>query len=300
MNRTQGGPIPAPTVVRWARPHPWRRPLRRLRRDGLARVGLVMLFAVLCASLVAPLVGQALGLDPTTLNLQARLESPSARHWLGTDEVGRDVFIRLLYAGRVSLLIGAVATIMALALGISLGVLSGFYRGWVDDTSNALIQLTLNIPSLMLLILLSVVFDPSVLALAVILGLLSWQGTARQVRASIMSLSHAEYAVAARAIGVRDRGLMVAHLLPNVVPLMVVIAGFDVAHAILAEAALSALGLGVQPPTASWGNMLSKSFQYALKAPWLVVSPGVMIFVTVLSVFLIADGLRDSLDPRLN
>jgi peptide/nickel transport system permease protein len=277
----------------------WGRAARHLRRDRLSLLAGGLLGLVALLSVGAPLIGAILHLDPEAQALLARLEAPSARHWLGTDELGRDVLIRVLYAGQVSLLIGVLATATALVVGVSLGVLAGFYRGWVDDAINALIQTTVNIPLLFLLILLSVIFSPGVLGLAIILGLLSWQGTARQVRAMVLSVSQRDYIAAARVLGSTNTRLMVRHVLPNVLAIVLVVAGFDVAGAILAESGLSALGLGVQPPTASWGNMLAKSFQYALKAPWLVASPGVMIFLTVLSVFLSADGLRDALDPRL-
>jgi peptide/nickel transport system permease protein len=277
----------------------WRRAVRHLRADGVSVFALVLLVVVALLSLAAPLIGRVLGLDPAAQELLVRLEGPSSAHWLGTDELGRDIFIRVLYAGQVSLLIGLLATATALAVGVSLGVLAGFYRGWVDDAINALVQTTANIPLLFLLILLSVIFAPGVLGLAVILGLLSWQGTARQVRAVVLSVSQREYIDAARVLGSSNLRLMVHHVMPNVASIVLVVAGFDVAAAILAESGLSALGLGVQPPTASWGNMLAKSFQYALKAPWLVAAPGVMIFLTVFSVFLTADGLRDALDPRI-
>jgi peptide/nickel transport system permease protein len=277
----------------------WQRAFRHLRADRVTVVAATLLTAVAIVSIGAPLIGRLLDLDPSAQELLVRLEGPSARHWLGTDELGRDILIRVLYAGQVSLLIGVLATITALAIGVTLGVLAGFYRGWVDDAINALVQTTSNIPLLFLLILLSVIFSPGVPGLAVILGLLSWQGTARQVRAVVLSVSQRDYIDAAQVLGSNNLRLMTRHVLPNVLSIVLVVAGFDVAAAILAESGLSALGLGVQPPTASWGNMLAKSFQYALKAPWLVVAPGVMIFVTVFSVFLSADGLRDALDPRL-
>ncbi len=278
----------------------WQRAFRHLRRDRVTVFAFGLLVLVSLLSLSAPLIGRLLNLDPASADLLARLEPPSAQHWLGTDEVGRDILIRVLYAGRVSLLIGVLATATALAIGVSLGLLAGFYRGWVDDAINALIQTTVNIPLLFLLILLSVLFSPGVVGLAFILGLLSWQGTARQVRAVVLSVSRRDYIEAARVLGSTNGYLMARHIFPNVVSIVLVVAGFDVAGAILAESGLSALGLGVQPPIASWGNMLAKSFQYALKAPWLVISPGVMIFLTVFSVFLIADGLRDALDPRIS
>jgi peptide/nickel transport system permease protein len=278
----------------------WQRAARHLRGDRVTLAAFVLLLLVALASLSAPLVAHARHLDPSAQDLLSRLEKPSGAHWLGTDDLGRDIAIRLLYAGRISLLIGVLAMATALAIGVTLGVLAGFYRRWVDDAINAVIQVTVNIPLLFLLILLSVIFSPSVVGLALILGLFSWQGTARQVRAVVLSVSQRDYIDAARVLGSTNGRIMLRHILPNVVSIMLVVAGFDIAGAILAESGLSALGFGVQPPTASWGNMLSKSFQYATKAPWLVISPGVAIFLTVLSVFLIADGLRDALDPRLS
>ncbi len=278
----------------------WQRAYRHLRRDRVTLFAGVLLLLVTLLSLAAPVVGHLLDKDPAMQDLLSRLEKPSHAHWLGTDELGRDILIRLLYAGRISLLIGVLATLTSLVIGVSLGVLGGFYRRWVDDAINGLIQMTVNIPLLFLLILLSVIFSPGVVGLALILGLFSWQGTARQVRAVVLSVSQHDYIDAARVLGSSNGRLMFRHIFPNVISTVLVVAGFDIAGAILAESGLSALGFGVQPPTASWGNMLSKSFQYALKAPWLVVSPGIMIFLTVLSVFLIADGLRDALDPRIS
>jgi len=278
----------------------WQRAYRHLRRDRVTIFACILLLLVTLLSLAAPLLGHLLDKDPAMQDLLSRLEKPSRAHWLGTDELGRDILIRLLYAGRISLLIGVLATLTSLVIGVSLGVLGGFYRRWVDDAINGLIQTTVNIPLLFLLILLSVIFSPGVVGLALILGLFSWQGTARQVRAIVLSVSQRDYIDAARVLGSSNGRLMFRHIFPNVISTVLVVAGFDIAGAILAESGLSALGFGVQPPTASWGNMLSKSFQYALKAPWLVVSPGVMIFLTVLSVFLIADGLRDALDPRIS
>jgi peptide/nickel transport system permease protein len=278
----------------------WQRARRHLQTDRISISAGLLLAVVALVSLGAPVIGRVLNLDPAAQELLLRLEGPSARHWLGTDELGRDILIRVLYAGQVSLLIGVLATVTALTIGVTLGMLAGFYRGWVDDGINALVQTTANIPLLFLLILLSVVFSPGVPGLAIILGLLSWQGTARQVRGVVLSVSQRDYIDAARVLGSSNVRLMVRHVLPNVLSIVLVVAGFDVAGAILAESGLSALGLGVQPPTASWGNMLAKSFQYALKAPWLVAAPGVMIFLTVFSVFLSADGVRDALDPRLS
>lgn len=276
------------------------RALRHLWRDRITMFAIVLLLIIAVISLGAPLIARMLDLDPERQELLTRMQGPSSDHWLGTDDVGRDVLIRLIYAGRVSLLVGILAAGTAFVIGVTLGLLAGFYGGWVDDAINALIQTTINIPLLFLLILLSVIFAPSVAGLAFILGLLSWQGNARQIRAAVFSARQRDYVDAARVLGSSNQRLMVRHIFPNVASIVLIVTGFDVAGAILAESGLSALGLGVQAPTASWGNMLAKSFQYATSAPWLVVSPGVMIFLTVLSIFLIADGVRDALDPRIS
>ncbi|HLU35628.1 MAG TPA: ABC transporter permease [Thermomicrobiales bacterium] len=278
----------------------WQRAFRHLRQDKVTVFAFFLLLIITLLSVGAGVIGQAMDLDPNKTNLLTRMKPPSREHWLGTDDVGRDVFIRLLYAGRVSLLVGVLSAATAFVIGVSLGLLSGFYGRWVDDSVNALIQTTINIPLLFLLILLSVIFRPGVAGLAVIIGLFSWQNNARQIRAAVLSQKERDFVDAARVLGSGDGRLMWRHIFPNVVSIVLVVTGFDVAGAILAESSLSALGLGVQPPTASWGNMLAKSFDFGTKAPWLVVSPGVMIALTVFSIFLLADGIRDALDPRIS
>jgi peptide/nickel transport system permease protein len=278
----------------------WQRAFRHLRRDKVTVFAFFLLLTITLLSVGAGIIGQVLDLDPNKTNLLTRMKPPSREHWLGTDDVGRDVFIRLLYAGRVSLLVGVLSAATAFVIGVSLGLLSGFYGRWVDDSVNALIQTTINIPLLFLLILLSVIFRPGVAGLAVIIGLFSWQNNARQIRAAVLSQKERDFVDAARVLGSGDGRLMWRHIFPNVISIVLVVTGFDVAGAILAESSLSALGLGVQPPTASWGNMLAKSFDFGTKAPWLVVSPGVMIALTVFSIFLLADGIRDALDPRIS
>jgi peptide/nickel transport system permease protein len=278
----------------------WQRAFRHIRQDKLTVFAFFLLLLISLASIGAGVIADVLELDPNKTNLLSRLKPPSAEHWLGTDDVGRDIFIRLLYAGRVSLLVGVLAAATAFVIGVSLGLLAGFYGRFVDDAVNALIQTTINIPLLFLLILLSVIFRPGVVGLAIILGLLSWQGNARQIRAAVMSQKERDFVDAARVLGSKDGRIMWRHIFPNVTSIVLVVTGFDVAGAILAESSLSALGLGVQPPTASWGNMLAKSFDFGTKAPWLIISPGVMIFLTVFSIFLIADGIRDALDPRIS
>lgn len=278
----------------------WQRAFRHLRQDKVTVFAFFLLLTITLLSVGAGVISQALDLDPNKTNLLTRMKPPSREHWLGTDDVGRDVFIRLLYAGRVSLLVGVLSAATAFVIGVTLGLLSGFYGRWVDDSVNALIQTTINIPLLFLLILLSVIFRPGVAGLAVIIGIFSWQNNARQIRAAVLSQKERDFVDAARVLGSGDGRLMWRHIFPNVISIVLVVTGFDVAGAILAESSLSALGLGVQPPTASWGNMLAKAFDFGTKAPWLVVSPGVMIALTVFSIFLLADGIRDALDPRIS
>lgn len=292
--------VPSPERTRIPSIGYWRRAARHLAHDRITLFAIGLLALVALISLLAPVIGAIIGQDPNKQSLLLRMQGPSSAHWLGTDDVGRDVLIRLLYAGRVSLLVGVIAAATAFVIGVTLGLLAGYYPGWVDDVINALIMTTINIPLLFLLILLSIVFTPGVVGLAIILGLLSWQGNARQIRAAVLSVKERDYIDAARVLGASSPRLMARHIFPNVTSIVLVVIGFDVAGAILAESGLSALGLGIQAPTASWGNMLAKSFQYATKAPWLIVSPGLMIFLTVFSIFLIVDGLRDALDPRIS
>ncbi len=220
-------------------------------------------------------------------------------HLLGTDELGRDVLTRVLYAGQISLGFGFAVAFFSLFIGITMGLIAGYYGGWVDDAINALLQMIRGIPTLYLLVALSVVFQPGPLTLALLFGVLGWTGTCRQVRGLVFSVKQRDYVDAARALGVPVPRILVRHILPNVSSIVLVIAGFDVGGAIIGESGLSFLGLGIQPPTASWGNMLSGALDNITRAPWLIVAPGLFITVTVLCIFLLADGLRDAMDPRL-
>jgi peptide/nickel transport system permease protein len=229
----------------------------------------------------------------------ATLEPPGPGYILGTDDLGRDALARLLHAGRVSLAIGFMVALISVLIGAPAGLLAGYYGGRVDDVINAFVQFVFNVPSLFVLIILSVVLRPDVTVLALIFGFFFWPGTARQVRGVVLSVRALDYIAAAEALGASDLRVIARHVLPNVVNIVLVVAGFDVAGAILGESALSFLGFGVQVPMASWGNMLSGSQDFLRRAPWLVYPPGIMIFLTVLSVVLLADGLRDAFDPRV-
>ncbi|MCC7371536.1 MAG: ABC transporter permease [Chloroflexi bacterium] len=280
----------------------------RLRRDRLSMAALGLLIAIVLLTVAGPPVVQhTLGLDPFRQTLTRRYQPPSATYPFGTDDLGRDVLSRTLIAGRVSFTIGLVIALVSLVVGVPVGLASGYYGGRFDDVSNAVIQTLANIPTMFLLILLAAMFRsaqlpfdvPWTFVMAVIIGLLGWMGTARQVRGRALSVRECDYIQAARALGASDSRIIARHLLPNVFSLVTVIAGFDIAGGILAESGLSYLGLGVQPPTASWGNMLGASLENVSRAPWLVAFPGLAIFLTTLAIFLLADGLRDALDPRL-
>jgi len=277
----------------------------RFRRDRASVAALGMLLLVATLSATAPLLAAGvLHSDPdrfvrTDAGRIATLRAPSPGNLLGTDDLGRDVLARLLYAGRVSLLVGFGVALMSVAIGAPLGLLAAYFGGWFDDLVNALVQVVLNVPLLFVLIVLSVLLAPGALQLALIFGLLLWPSTARQVRGAALSVSRRDYVDAARVLGASHVRVLRQHIAPNVASVVLVMAGIDMATAILAESSLSFLGFGVPVPLASWGNMLSLSQEQFRAAPWLVYPPGVMIFVTVLCVFVVTDGLRDALDPRM-
>jgi peptide/nickel transport system permease protein len=221
-------------------------------------------------------------------------------HWLGTDDAGRDVLTRGLYGGRISLRIGAMVAGLSMTLGVALGLVSGYYAAtWIDDVINGVIMTLGSIPLLFLLIILAGTFPvfrtPE--GLSFLLGIFGWMGVSRLLRGQIFSIREREYIAASRATGASMVRIMVRHILPNVSSIIIVVAIFDVAGAIIAEAGLSFLGVGIGPPHASWGNMMSGSLGSFTKAPWLVITPGIFIFLTTLSIYLVGDGLRDALDP---
>jgi peptide/nickel transport system permease protein len=264
---------------------------------GLALIVVVTLLAPLIAEHVLRSSPEAMMRAPD--GRFAILQPPGPGYPLGTDDLGRDVLTRLLYAGRVSLAIGFLVAFISIVVGTFAGLAAAYWGGWVDDGINACVQFVFNIPGLFVLIILSVIFRPDVFMLAVIFAFFYWPGTARQVRGVALSVRSLDYVVAAESLGAGNLRIMLRHILPNVANIIMVVAGFDVAGAILGESALSFLGFGVQVPTSSWGNMLSGSIDQFNRAPWLVYPPGIMIFLTVLCVVLLADGLRDALDPRV-
>jgi len=278
-------------------PSIWLLAWRRFRRHKAGLVGLVVVLIEIAIAISAPvLIPRDLAIDPNPLNI---LERPSAAHWLGTDEVGRDIFARLIYASRISLSIGFLAVAMAILVGTSVGSLAGYFGGWLDNVLMRVTDAMLSIPTLFFLIVLSVTLGPSVRTMVIVIGLLSWMELARIIRANVLSLKRREFVEAAQTIGARAPTVIMRHILPNTLAPIVVAATLGVGNALLVEASVSYLGLGVQPPDPSWGNMLYNAQSYVFNAPWITLYPGLMILVTVLSINFVGDGLRDALDPRM-
>lgn len=277
----------------------WGGAVRRLLRDRFSLAALIVFVLIVGMTVGASLItDNVLRQDPNRGRLTQQFQPPSATHPFGTDELGRDQLARLLHAGRVSLAVGVLSMLVSLTIGVSLGLLAAYYGGWVDDVINAAIQLISNIPSLFLLIMLSVILRPSVIGLSLLIGLLGWTGETRLIRARVLSERRRDYVDAAVVAGSRPLRVMFRHILPNVASLVLLSAGGGMIGAILGEAGISYLGFGVRIPTASWGNMLSGSLNYFTNAPWLVVAPGAMVTLTILCLFQLTDGLRDALDPR--
>ena len=278
----------------------WSQALRHVLRDRLTLLGIsiLLLLTVICV-FAPPLVENALGVNATRTNIVDKYKKPGTKNYvLGTDQIGRDQFVRLLYGGRVSLGVAYGASIMSLTIGLIVGMIAGYYGGLVDDIVNWFVSTLSSIPFLFLLILVSVIFSPSPEVLVILLGVLGWVGTSRLVRGEVLTLKEREFVVAARAVGAPTRRVLLQHLLPNVISLMIVSLTIDAGTLIWVESGLSYLGLGVRPPTPSWGNMLTEARKYLVTGPHLILWPGIMIFVTVLCFFIVGDGLRDAFDPR--
>ena len=273
--------------------------LARLRRDRLSMIAIAVLLFLTLASVAAPLITGILDVDPNTTDASESKYLPlfSEGHVFGTDNLGRDHLARLLYAGQVSLFIGFMSAFLALVIGVTLGILTGYLGGIIDDVVNWLITTLNSIPGLVLLIVISAVFRPTAEALILIIVLITWTPTTRLVRGETLSIRSREYIVSAQAIGASHFRIMQVHILPNVFSLTIVTLARNIGIVMLIEAALSFLGLGVQPPTATWGNMLSKSREFITKAPHLMIFPGLLITIVVLCLYILGDGLRDAFDP---
>ena len=283
---------------------------RRFFKDKLAVVGIALLLLLIILTLSAPLLTQRLtGFRPEQIELGATLKEPGYRnprapdarvHLLGTDELGRDVLTRIIYGGRVSLYVSFLTVLVSVSVGTLVGAVAGYFGGSWGGVLMRLVDVIMSIPALFLLILIASVFRPGVTGLAIVLASLSWTGVSRLIRGEFLTLKERDYVDAARVTGARPMRIILRHILPNATSPLIVAATLSLGNVILTETALSFLGMGVQPPTPSWGNMLTNSQQYLYRAPFLIVIPGLFILVTVLAANLMGNGLRDALDPRMS
>jgi len=281
----------------------WSNALWKLRHDRLTIAAMIALVLLAALSASADLFAQNLfKYSFEKQDLLHTYEKPTfdqLAYLLGTDEIGRSQVVRLLYGGRVSLAVGFVAALVNLSIGVVLGLSAGYFRGVVDDLFTWFVTTLQSIPTLFLLLIIAAIWEPGPVTLTIVIGALFWTGISLYCRGQTFSLREREFVVAAKTIGARDRRIMFNHILPNILPLIFVLAAIDIGGIILVESALSFLGIGILPPTPSWGNMLTGATNYFVRAPWLVYPPGAMIFLTVLCLYLIGDGLRDALDPRV-
>ena len=270
---------------------------QNLKRNRLALGGGVIVILLFAVSFLAPFISPY---DPAAIDVRAKLEPPSARHLLGTDQLGRDLLSRMIWGSRISLKVGFVAVGISTFIGLILGALAGYYGGWVDRLVMRLVDVMLCFPAFFLILAVIAILEPSIWNIMIIIGLTSWMGVARLVRAEFLSLKERDFVTAACAQGVKDSRIIFRHLLPNALAPVLVAATLGVAGAILTESALSFLGIGVQPPTPSWGNILTAGKDNIEIAWWLSLYPGLAILITVLGYNLLGEGIRDATDPRLN
>ncbi len=282
----------------------WSGALAKLRRDHVTLCAATILGCMILLAVGADVLAAAVFHSGFTrqdlLNGYARPSLSTPAFWLGSDDLGRSEIVRLLYGGRISLSVGIGAALINLTVGLSLGMLAGFQRGWLDDLVQSVISTVNSIPRIPLLLMLAVLFSPGPVTLVIIVGLLTWPNVSLFVRGQTLSLRERDFVSAAVVAGASTTRILFRHILPNVLPLVFVLTAIDVGSLILLESGLSYLGFGIAPPTPSWGNMLTRATQDLARGPWLVYAPGTAIFLTVLCLYLLGDGLRDALDPRLN
>jgi peptide/nickel transport system permease protein len=305
METTKTPPAGTPAVESRDIHHPYKpsqRTWRRFRSHPGAVAGSIILILLILSILLAPLSPY----DPETSNVDEKFLPASWQHPMGTDALGRDMLTRILYGGRISLAVGLMVVGITLPLGVSIGAAAGYLGGTVDNVLMRITDSALTLPSLLVLILLSAILREvelpifrrnSVITIAVIIGMLSWMTFARLVRAMILTLREMDYVTAARSIGAKDLRIILKHILPGTIGPIIVEATLELGYAILEESGLSFLGFGIQQPTPSWGNLLSNAQENFVKYPWLAIFPGLMIFITIISVNYIGDGLRDAFDP---
>ncbi|WP_336078311.1 ABC transporter permease [Paenibacillus sp. 203] len=273
----------------------WRNIGIELMTSKMGAVALILLIVFSLGAIFAFLSPQ----DPNKLNVLERLQPPGAAHWFGTDDYGRDYFTRALYGGRVSLLVGFASMIIATSIGAVVGIMSGYFGGWIDNLLMRVLELIMSIPSFLVILLLSVFLKPGVGNIIVIIALLMWMNIARVVRAETMTLREREYVLYAKASGQSTLGIIMKHIVPNLIPVIIVGATNNIASAIMMESSLSFLGFGVQLPNATWGSMLNNAQGYIAQAPYMALFPGLLILLTVLSFNVLGDVLRVGFEPKL-
>lgn len=269
---------------------------RRLIKGKLALLGLVIFLAMICLSVLAPWISPY---DPNATNTAELIKPPSAAHWMGTDELGRDVFSRVIAGTRISLVVGVIAVFIALASGSLLGLIAGYWRGYIDNVIMSVMDAIWAFPTLILALAITAALGPSLTNVTIAIGLVFTPGFARLVRSMVLTVREREYIQSARSIGLNDREIIGRYIWPNITPTIIVQASLNAAQAIIAEASLSFLGLGIQPPAASWGSMLKAWYPYLEMAAWLSIFPGLAILITVLGLNFLGDGLRDAMDIKI-
>lgn len=276
------------------KPNNWLRAAQRFSNNRLAMVGGVIILIFLIITIFAPAIAPY---KPDEQHVRDRLKPPSAQYWMGTDSLGRDIFSRTVYACRISIPIGFLAMFISMVVGVTIGLLSGFYGGWLDNVLMRFTDLVLSFPIFFLLLTIAAIFGPNITTIIWMLGLTSWGGTARLLRGQVLSIREMPYIEAARTIGVKNSRIIYRHILINCLPIISVTATLLVAYAILVEGGLSFLGLGVQPPMPSWGNMMAQGREILRIAWWASVFPGIFLFLGVISFNLVGDGIKDFFDP---
>ncbi len=292
IGRLEVAPLPSQSY--------WRESWEQLRAN---RIGIFCGAVIVCLGVVAicaPLISRYIThYGYGDQDLSSLFQPPGRAHWLGTDDIGRDTLTRLVYGSRISLTVGFLTVALSLTVGGTVGLVAGYSGGWLDNLLMRLVDMLLSIPSIFLFILVTSLLRPNAVTLSCLIALVGWGNVGRLVRAEALSLKNREFVIATRSIGASDLRVVLRHLLPNALPVMIVAASLAVGQIILIEAALSYLGLGIQPPVASWGNMLSNAQQYFYHSVWLAVLPGLCIFVTVLCTNIAGNAVRDAFDPRL-
>ena len=295
QRQTQGLATLAPDLISRPASTPWKIAIARFRRSKLALLGLLVIVVMSVVAIFADVIAPYGENEIDLFNITAK---PSAEHWLGTDELGRDELSRLIYGARISLVVGVGAALISTVVGIVVGSLAGYYGGWADSALMRFVDVILAFPAIFLLLIFFSIQGSSVLTVIIFLGLFSWMWLARVIRGEFLSLKERDFIEAARSIGVPDGRLMWRHLLPNVGAAIIVSTTLTIAYAMLAEATLSFLGFGVPPGTPTWGNMLNAARPNYIQVPVLAIAPGLTLTIAVLAINFVGDGLRDALDPR--